>query len=55
MTDKEIYQKQVARDILSIIEEVCFSKEFIQFRVNNGSRGQIMYIIDYIKNNYNIE
>ena len=55
MTDKEIYQKQAARDILSMIEEVCFSKEFIQFRVDNGSRGQIMYIIDYIKNNYNIE
>ena len=55
MTDKEIYQQQAARDILSIIEIVCFSKAFIKFRVNYGSNGQRDYIINYIKNTYNIE
>ena len=52
MTDKEIYQKQTAREILSMIEEVCFSKSFIEFRVNYGSNGQRDYIINYIKRNY---
>lgn len=52
MTDKEIYQKQAARDILSMIEEVCFSKNFIEFRVNYGSNGQRNYIINYIKRKY---
>lgn len=52
MTDKEIYQKQAARDILSTIEEVCFSKDFIEFRVSYGSNGQRDYIINYIKKRY---
>ena len=55
MTDKEIYQKQAARDILSIIEEVCFSKTYTDFRINYGSNGQRDYIITYIKNTYDIE
>ena len=52
MTDKEIYQKKTARDILSMIEEVCFSKNFIEFRVSYGSNGQRDYIINYIKRKY---
>lgn len=52
MTDKEIYQKQAARDILSMIEEVCFSKNFLEFRVGYGSNGQRDYIINYIKRKY---
>ena len=52
---KKIYQKQVAKDILLTIEKVCFSDAFLQFRVNNGSNGQRDYIINYIKNKYNIE
>ena len=55
MTDKEVYQKQAARDILSIIEIVCFSEAFIKFRVDYGSNGERDYIINYIKNTYNIE
>ena len=35
--------------ILSKIKEVCFSKEWTQFRVNNGSHGQRDFIIDYIE------
>lgn len=55
MTEKEIYEKRTARDILSKIEEVCFSKEWIDYRVNYGSNGQRDYIICYIKRKYNIE
>jgi len=54
MTDKEIYEKQTARDILSKIEEICFSKNWIDYRVNYGSNGQRDYIIHYIKRKYNV-
>ena len=35
--------------VLSKIKEVCFSKEWTQFRVDNGSNGQRDFIIDYIE------
>mgnify|MGYP002528461719 CR=1 FL=1 len=44
-----------ARDILSKIEEVCFSKNWIDYRINYGSNGQRDYIIHYIKRKYNVE
>jgi hypothetical protein len=55
MKDKELFQRQAARDILSVIEEVCFSEAYIEFRVNNGSNGQRDFIIDYIKKRYDIK
>lgn len=55
MTEKEIYSKATAREILSLIEEVCFSKEYIEFRVAYGSNGQRDLIIREIKERYNIE
>ena len=54
MTDKEIYEKQTARDILSKIEEISISKNWIDYRVNYGSNGQRDYIIHYIKRKYNV-
>ena len=36
--------------VLNKIKEVCFSKEWIPFRVDKGSNGQRDLIIDYIKN-----
>ena len=55
MTDKEIYEKATARAILSVIEMVCLSKEFAEFRYHQGARGQREYIINWIKDTYNIE
>ncbi len=55
MEDKELFQRQAARDILSVIEEVCFSNAFIKFRADNGSNGQRDFIIDYIKKRYDIK
>ena len=54
MEDKELFQRQAARDILSMIEEICFSKKWIDYRVNYGSNGQRDYIIHYIKRKYNV-
>ena len=40
----------VSREIiLSKIKEVCFSKEWTQFRVDNGSHGQRDYLINFIE------
>lgn len=35
--------------VLSKIKEVCFSEEWLQFRVDKGSNGQRDSIIDYIE------
>lgn len=37
------------QEVLSEIETVCFSKEWIKFRLDNGSNGERDYIINYIK------
>lgn len=52
MTDIEIGERQAARDILSFIELVCFSEEYMQYRVKYGSNGQRDLIIDTIKERY---
>ena len=54
MSEKEIYEKRTARDILSKIEEICFSKDWADYRISYGSNGQRDYIIYYIKRKYNI-
>ena len=36
--DEVITEKRVAREILSMIEEICFSKKFLEYRCNNGKQ-----------------
>ena len=55
MSNKELYKRQVAREILNIIEEISFSDEYKSFRINNGSNGQRDLIINIIKERYNIK
>lgn len=43
------------RAILDKIKEVCFSKEWIDFRVDFGSNGQRDYIIKYIESLPSVE
>lgn len=52
--DEKIVKKRVAREILSMIETVCFSEKFRDFRVNKGSNGTRDLIIENIKNTYEI-
>ena len=35
--------------VLSKIKEVCFSEEWVQFRVDKGSNGQRDFLINYIE------
>jgi hypothetical protein len=47
-------EKRVAREILSMIEQVCFSDEYRDYRVGYGSKGQRDLIIHMIKDTYDI-
>lgn len=49
-----IIEKKVAREILSLIEEVSFSKKFLEYRYNYGSNGQRDFIINAIKTRYEV-
>ena len=48
-------ERKVANDILKTINEVCFGKEYRDFRIDYGSNGQRDFIIDFIKDNYGVE
>ena len=54
MSNEEIIKKKVAREILSMIETVCFSEEFREYRANNGSNGTRNLIIENIKKTYGV-
>ena len=52
MTERELIEKRVAREILTMIESICFSEEYSDFRVNHGSNGERDLIISNIKTQY---
>ena len=54
MTDIEIGRIQAARQILSFIEMICFSDEYVDFRCNYGSHGVRNAIINMIKTEFNV-
>ncbi len=53
--DEVIIEKRVAREILSMIEEICFSEKFFQYRVDYGTNGRRDLIIANIKEKYGVE
>lgn len=52
MTEKELVERRVAREILTMIETVCFGEEYRDFRIDRGSNGQRDLIITKIKERY---
>lgn len=54
MDSDKIIEKRVAREVLSIIEEICFSEKYLRYRVDNGSNGQRDLIIKKIKEKYDV-
>ena len=44
--------KMCAEDILEQIETVHYSPEFSDFRIRKGCRGEIEYIINFIRQKY---
>ena len=51
-TDKELAERKVAREILTMIEEICFSEEYKTYRLDYGTHGQRDLIITKIKEKY---
>jgi hypothetical protein len=47
-------ERRVATDILRIIDQVCFSEEYLDFRVGWGSNGQRDLIIRTIQDKYGV-
>lgn len=54
MTEEKIIERRVAREILNMIERIYFSKEYQQYRIDNGSNGTRDLLIDSIKNLYEV-
>ncbi len=54
LDNEQCTEKRVAREILSTIEKVCFSDEFRDYRVNNGSNGERDLVIKLIKERYEV-
>lgn len=52
--DIELGERKAAREILTMIEEICFSEEYGGFRINQGSNGQRDLIITKIKERYSV-
>lgn len=52
--DIELGERKAAREILSLIEEIYFSEEYTDFRINKGSNGQRDLIIAKIKEKYSV-
>ena len=52
--NEECVKRRVAREILNIIERICFSEEFKEYRINHGSNGERDLILKTIKDNYNV-
>lgn len=50
----ELGERKAAREILSLIEEICFSEEYTDFRINKGSNGQRDLIIAKVKEKYSV-
>ena len=53
-TDYELGKIASAREILNLLEEVYFSSEYSEMRINNGSNGTRDFILDKIKEKYQI-
>lgn len=54
MDNRSVIEKSVAREILNIIEEICFGDEYCTYRVNRGSNGVRDLIIKRIKEKYEV-
>lgn len=51
----ETPEERVAKDILDIIKYLSFGSDHAKSRVDNGSRGTTLKIIETIQNKYNIQ
>ena len=50
----ELVERQVASDILSMINMIFFSEEYLEYRCNYGSNGARDLLIELIKERYGV-
>ena len=48
-------EKRIVKDILSIIEDICFGTKYVSYRVNYGSKGTMDLVIKTIKEKYGVD
>lgn len=53
-TDYELGKIAAAREILNLLEEVYFSSEYSELRINKGTNGTRDFILNAIKETYQI-
>lgn len=53
-TDYQLGKIAAAREILNLLEEVYFSSEYSELRINRGSNGTRDFILNTIKETYQI-
>ena len=53
-TDKELIERDTARKILSMIERIYFSEEYLQYRINKGSNGTRDLILKTIEEEFDL-
>lgn len=53
-TDYELGKIASAREILNLLEEVYFSSEYSELRINKGTNGTRDFILNTIKETYKI-
>lgn len=53
-TDYKLGKIAAAREILNFLEEVYFSSEYSELRINRGSNGTRDFILNTIKEKYQI-
>lgn len=53
-TDYELGKVAAAREILNLLEEVYFSSEYSELRINKGSNGTRDFILNTIKETYQV-
>ena len=52
MTNDKVIERRVAREILSMIDEIYFSDKYKEYRINYGSNGKRDLLINSIINLY---
>lgn len=52
ITERELGERKAAREILAMIEEICFSEVYRCYRINRGSNGVRDLVIERIKEKY---
>lgn len=54
LNEEDLIEKRTARRILSMIEEICFSEKYKEYRIDYGSNGTRDLVIGKIREMYNV-